>query len=135
MKISGRGLVFRSVLANLRDRNIKHANNLSDEDRPVGSVVQASASRAEDPGFNFHLHCRDFSESSHTRDLKIDTPVATMPGVWCYGVSAGTGWSCVSTLWMGEVERLICNFYLSVAASQLVLADPSQRYTRMLLGR
>ena len=47
--------------------------------RLVGLVVKASASRAEDPGFESHLR-RDFSGSSHTSDLKIETPVATMPG-------------------------------------------------------
>ena len=33
-------------------------------------MVQASASRAEDPGFESRLR-RDFSGSSHTSDLKI----------------------------------------------------------------
>ena len=32
-----------------------------------------------------------FSGSSHTGDLKINTPVATLPGAWRYRVSAGTG--------------------------------------------
>ena len=41
-----------------------------------------------------------FSGSSHTSDLKIGTPVAvaTLPGVWCYRVSAGTGCPGVSIL-------------------------------------
>ena len=30
---------------------------------------------------------------------------------------------------------MICNFYLSVAARKIVCADPSRRYTSMLLGR
>ena len=60
-------------------------------------VVKASALRAEDPGFKSHLH-QDFSWSSHTSDLKIATPVATLPGAWHYRVSAGTGWSGVSIL-------------------------------------
>ena len=30
---------------------------------------------------------------------------------------------------------MICNFYLSVAARKIVCADPSLRYTSMLLGR
>ena len=46
-------------------------------------MVKASASRAEDPGFESRLH-RDFSGSSHTSDLKIGTPVATLPGAWRY---------------------------------------------------
>ena len=45
-------------------------------------MVKASASRAEDPGFESRLR-RDFSKSSHTSDLKIGTPVAALqaPGV------------------------------------------------------
>ena len=76
-----------------------------------------------------------FSGSSHTSDLKIGTPVATLPGAWRYRVSIGTGQPGVSILWLGEVERLICNFYLSVAAHKIVWADPSLRYTSLLLGR
>ena len=65
-----------------------------------------------------------FSGSSHTSDSKIGTPVATLPGAWCYRVSAGTGRPGVSILWLGEVESWICNFYLSVAARKIVWADP-----------
>ena len=78
---------------------------------------------------------RDFSGSSHTSDLKIGTPVATLSGAWHYRVSTGTGRPGVSILWLGEIDSLICNFYLSVAARKIVWADPSLRYTRMLLGR
>ena len=60
-------------------------------------MVKASASRAEDPGFESRLR-RDFSGSSHTSDLKIGTPMATPPGAWRYRVSAGTGRPCVSIL-------------------------------------
>ena len=52
---------------------------LLSSDRRSGLVVKASASRAEDPGFESRLRW-DFSGSSHTRDLKIGTPVATLPG-------------------------------------------------------
>ena len=84
--------------------------------RLAGLVVKASASRAEDPGFESRL-CRDFfSGSSHTSDLKIDTTVATLPGIWHYRASAGTGRPGVSILGLGEDESWICNFYLSVAA-------------------
>ena len=59
--------------------------------RLVGLVVKASASRAEDPGFESRLH-RDLffwgeegrgRGSSHASDLKVGTPVATCqaPGV------------------------------------------------------
>ena len=58
--------------------------------RLAGLVVKVSGSRAENPGFESRLR-RDFSGSSHTSDLKIGTPVATMPGAWHYRVSAGTG--------------------------------------------
>ena len=97
-------------------------------------MVKASTQKAQDPEFESHLP-RDFSGSSNTSDLKIGTPVATLPGAWCYRVSAGTGQPGVSILWLGEVESLICNFYLSVAARKIVCADPSLRYTSMLLGR
>ena len=75
-----------------------------------------------------------FGESSHASDLKFGIPVATLPGVWCYRVSAGTGRPGVSILWLGVIESLICNFYLSVAARKIVWADLSLRHTRMLLG-
>ena len=88
-------------------------------DRLVGLVVKASASRAEDPRFDSRLN-RDFSGSSHNNDLKIGTPVDTLPGAWRYRVSVGTDWTGVSILRLGEIESLICNSYLSVAARALV---------------
>ena len=103
-------------------------------DRLAGLVVKASASGAEDRGFESRLQ-RDFSRSSHASDLKIGTPVATLPGAWQCRISAGTGWLGVSILWLGEVESLICNFYLSVATRKIVCAVPSLRYTSMLLGQ
>ena len=66
-------------------------------DRLVGLVVKASASRAEDPGFESRLR-QDFSESSHTSDLNISTPAATQPDVWRYRVNDGTGRHGVSLL-------------------------------------
>ena len=63
----------------------------------AGLVVKASASGAEDPGFDSRLR-RDFSGSSHTSDLKIGSPVATLPGAWRYRVSTGTGRPGVSIL-------------------------------------
>ena len=103
-------------------------------DRLVGPVVKASASGAEDPGFESRLR-RDFSGSSHTSDLKIGTRVATLPGAWHSRVGTGTGRPGVSILWLGEVESWIYNFYLIVTARQIVRADLSLRYTSMLLGR
>ena len=46
----------------------------------------------------FPLAPRFCLESSHTGDLKIGTPVATLPGSWRYRVSAGTGQPGVSIL-------------------------------------
>ena len=74
-----------------------------------------------------------FLGSSHTSDIKIATQVAILPGAWRYRVSAGTGWLGVSILWLGEMESLACNFYLSVAACKIVWVDPSLRHTSMLL--
>ena len=61
--------------------------------------------------------------------------MATLPGAWRYRVSAGTGRPGVSILWLGEVETLICTFYLSVAEHKIVWGDLSLNYTGMLLGR
>ena len=72
--------------------------SLFHSDRLVGLVVKASASRAEDPGFDSRLRRDFFSGSSHTSDLKIGTPVAILPGAWRYRVSAGTGRPGVSIL-------------------------------------
>ena len=88
-------------------------------DHFVGQVVKASAPKAEGPEFESRLQ-RDFSGSSHTSDLKTGTPVATLSGAWRYRVSAGTGRLGVSILLLGEVESLICNFCLSVAARKIV---------------
>ena len=57
-------------------------------------MVKASASGTEDPGFE----SRDFSQSSHTSDLKIGDPVATLPDAWRYRFSAETGRPGVSIL-------------------------------------
>ena len=65
--------------------------------RLVSLVVKASASRAEDPGFESRLR-RDFSGLSHISDLKIGTPVATLPGAWRYRVSAGSSRPGVSIM-------------------------------------
>ena len=101
----------------------------------VGLENKASASGVENLEFDLRLRRGDFSGLSHSSDLKMGTPVATLACTWCYMVSAGTGWPGVSIQWPGEVESLICKFYHSVAAGTTVWADPFLRYTSMLLGR
>ena len=44
------------------------------------SLVQGSVSRVAVPRFDSRSRRGDFSGSSHTSGLKIDTPVATLPG-------------------------------------------------------
>ena len=66
-------------------------------DHLVGLVVKASVSRAANPGFDSHS-TGIYPGSSHTSDFKIGTPVATLPGAWRSGVSAGTGWPGVGIL-------------------------------------
>ena len=63
----------------------------------AGLVVKASALGAKDLGFESWLR-QNFSGWSHTSDLKIGTPVATLPGAWHCRVSAGTGRPSVSIL-------------------------------------
>ena len=100
----------------------------------VGLVVRRPPQERKVPGWN--PACAGiFSGSSHTSDLNIGTSVATLTGASHYRVSAGTGRPIVSILWLGEMESFICSFYLSVAARKIVCADPSLRYTCMLLGR
>ena len=66
-------------------------------DRLVGLVVRRPPRERKIPGSN--PACAGiFSGSSHTSDLKIGTPVATLPGAWRYRVSAGTGQPGVSIL-------------------------------------
>ena len=68
----------------------------------VGLVVKALTLSVADPGFDSRL-CPDFCGSSHTSDLQIGTPVATLPGAWRYRVIAGTGWPCISLPGLGEI--------------------------------
>ena len=48
----------------------------------VGLVVKASTLRAEGPWFNSRFCSGDFSKQSYTSNLKIGTPVATLPDAW-----------------------------------------------------
>ena len=66
------------------------------------------------------LSTRGISRVESYQWLKIVTLVATLPGAWGIKVGVGTGWPGVSILWLFEMESLICDFYLSVAARKLV---------------
>ena len=66
-------------------------------DRVVGLVIRRLPRERKIPGSN--PACAGiFLGSSHTSDLKIGTPVATLPGAWHYRVSTGTGRPGVSIL-------------------------------------
>ena len=65
--------------------------------RLVGLVVRRPPLQRKIPGSN--PACAGiFSGSSHTSDLQIGTPVATLQGAWRYRISAGTGRPGVSIL-------------------------------------
>ena len=115
-------------LRNLCEKYQKYQQKLYQVNRLVGLVVKASASRAEDPGFE----SRDFFGVESYQWLLQWLPCQAP---WRHRVSIGTGWPSVSILWLGEMESSVCNVYLSVAARKIVWADPSLRYTCMLLGR
>ena len=66
-------------------------------------MVKVSAPRTADTG-SIPTLAWIFSKLSHTSDLKIGTPVATVPGDWHYRVSSRTGWPGVSTRWLGEIK-------------------------------
>ena len=91
-------------------------------------MVKASASRAEDPGFESRLR-RDFSGSSQTSDSALQWLPCQAPG----GLGSALGLVGPVSVYC-EVESLICNFCLSVAARKIVRADPSLRYTGMFAG-
>ena len=74
-----------------------HDSSVSDVHRLVGLVVRRPPRERKVPGSN-PAGAGIFSGSSHTSDFKIGTPVATLPGAWRYGVSAGTGRPGVSIL-------------------------------------
>ena len=79
------------------ERVKKESSPLLPDHRLVGLVVRRPPRERKIPGSN--PACAGiFSGSSHTSDLKIGTPVATLPGAWLYRVSAGTGWPGVSIL-------------------------------------
>ena len=66
-------------------------------DRIVGLEVRRPPRERKIPGSN--PACAGiFLGSSHTSDLNIGTPVATVPGAWRYRVGAGTGRLGVSIL-------------------------------------
>ena len=100
--------------------------------RLVGWVVKASASRVNDSGFESCLRHENFLKVESHQWLKNGHSSGW--GTWRSRVSTKTGQPSVSRLWLGEVESLICNFYLNVAACKLVWTDPSLTYTSMLLG-
>ena len=85
-RLGKRGSLLSNYLARLTALN-----------RLVGLAVRRPPRERKIPGSN--PACTGiFSGSSHTSDLKIDTPVATLSGPWRYRVSAGTGRPGVSIL-------------------------------------
>ena len=50
------------------------------------------------PGFGSSFPHPFISGSSHTSDLKLYNPVATLPGTWRYSFSIEAGWPGVSIL-------------------------------------
>ena len=74
-----------------------HLHSLRIGDRLVGLVVRRLPRERKILGSN-PAGGGIFSASSHTSDLNIGTPVATLPGAWRYRVSAGIGRPGVSIL-------------------------------------
>ena len=73
------GLIQKTVSCDRVTNNLKY-------NRLVGLVVTVSASRERKiPGSN-PARAEIFPGSSHTNDLEIGTPVATLSGAWQYRV-------------------------------------------------
>ena len=79
---------------------VRYVRFLSLDISLISFVIYAPAARFEisRPRFDLRFWRVSLPRSSHTTDLKIGTPVATLPGVWRYRVSAGAGLPGVSIL-------------------------------------
>ena len=100
----------------------------------TGWFLKASASRAEDPGFESRLR-RNFSGVESYQLLKnwhfSGCPARRLAlQCQCWDWLA----RCQYTV-IGWGKKFIYSFYLSVAARTIVWADLSLRYTSILLGR
>ena len=95
----------------------------------VGLVVKVSASRAEGP--RFESLRRDFYRVESYQWLKNWHSNCYLAKRLASLSQTLTGWPGVSILWLGEMESLVCNFYLSVSGRKIVWANPSLRYTGM----
>ena len=71
-------------------------------------------------GSNLHLVRSRLRRNFPGRVIPVTLKLATLPGAWRCRASAGTGWSGVSILRLGEMENLICNFCLSMEARKIV---------------
>ena len=78
-------------------KELKNRTRESACHRLFGLVVRRPLRERKVPGSNPACDWF-FSGSSHTSDLNIGTPVATLPGAWRYRVSTGTGRPGVSIL-------------------------------------
>ena len=92
---------------------------------------RASASRAGDPRIE---PC--FLKCSHSSDLQIGILVAALPGAGRSRVITRGGWLGVSVLRQGDIQSLICSFYLSVAErTYCVSRSVPEVHCACLLGR
>ena len=87
--------------------------SLNRRDCLVGLVVKANASRAKDPGFESCLG-RDFSGVGSYQWLKNWHSSGYPARRRHYRVSAGTGWTGVSILWLGERGKVCSATTISV---------------------
>ena len=90
-------MINKPSLQLLKHLKIVHRKGSLLCNRLVGLVVRRPPRERKVPGSN-PAWDGVFSGSSHTSDLNIGTPVATLPGARRYRVSAGTGWPGVSVL-------------------------------------
>ena len=68
-------------ITTMLNRNITGKSPFLTPNSLIGLVVKVFTSKAEDLGFESRMR-QDFSGSSHTSDVNIGTPVATLPGAW-----------------------------------------------------
>ena len=89
-------------------------SKLPSDDPLISEVVKRSASRVAGLG-----SIPTFSVGIFRGRVIPVTSKLALQWLPCQAPGAGTGWPNVGILCLGEIESVICNFYLSVAASKL----------------
>ena len=117
-----------AIQTHLKSQSMTTINDTAQENIPVLlKLPWRPSGRRPSP-----LECHRSEDHSLIRKkqwLTVRPLVAILPDAWCYCISDSTGWPSVSTLWLVEIQSLICSFCRSAGACQIVYTNLSLRYT------